>query len=74
VNIDIKDYGARFGNQHHPYTFPHIMGMIGDGNTEYDVGTDGFNQQAGSCSVRRPYICVARAAASRLTIHALRFI
>jgi hypothetical protein len=52
AEVDIEDYTSRFANEHHSYSFPRIMAVIGDGNTEYDVGKDGANQEAGACSVR----------------------
>jgi len=39
-----------FANEHHSYTFPRVMAMIGDGNTEYEIGKDGVNQEAAACS------------------------
>lgn len=39
-----------FANSRHSYSFPRIMGMKGDGQTVYDVGSDGDSQAAGACS------------------------
>lgn len=44
----------RFANGRHPYGFPRIVGMIGDGNTQYDNGSDGDGQAAGACTVSLP--------------------
>jgi len=33
-------------------TFPYIMAMMGDGQTEYDKGNDGKANELGGCSVR----------------------
>lgn len=32
--------------------FPYVMGMMGDGKTEYDSGNDGKANEIGGCSVR----------------------
>lgn len=44
-----------YANSRHSYSFPRIVGMIGDGKTEYDLGNDGDGTQVGACSanVRR---------------------
>jgi len=39
-----------FPNAKHPYSFPRIVGMIGDGQTEYDLINDGASNEAGGCS------------------------
>jgi len=39
-----------FSNTRHSYSFPRILGMIGDGKTSYNVGNDGDGQEIGSCS------------------------
>ncbi|KAJ1562009.1 hypothetical protein HK405_000835, partial [Cladochytrium tenue] len=35
--------------RHHP-SFPYVLGMVGDGETSYDVGTDGMETSIGGCS------------------------
>ena len=47
------------------------MAMVGDGKTEYDVGKDGADQEAGACSVRYLRIRVLGAADLKLTVHTL---
>ncbi|KAG9017243.1 hypothetical protein FRB90_001261 [Tulasnella sp. 427] len=44
-----------YANSRHSYSFPRIVGMIGDGKTSYDLGGDGDKNAAGACSasVRR---------------------
>lgn len=32
-------------------TFPYVMAMMGDGQTEYDKGNDGKANELGGCSV-----------------------
>lgn len=39
-----------YANSRHGYAFPRISGMIGDGQTSYDVGSDGDGQVHGACS------------------------
>jgi len=39
-----------YANAKHPYVFPRIYGILGDGNTKYDFGNDGEGQQIGACS------------------------
>ena len=40
-----------FANARHNYAFPRVSGMIGDGKTSYDFGSDGEDQVLGGCSV-----------------------
>ncbi|KAK0486482.1 legume-like lectin family-domain-containing protein [Armillaria novae-zelandiae] len=40
-----------YANSRHPYAFPRITGMLGDGNTQYDFGKDGDKQGIGACSL-----------------------
>lgn len=44
-----------FPNSRHSYSFPRILGMINQGYSSYDVGSDGDGQESGACSygVRR---------------------
>ncbi|KIM64011.1 hypothetical protein SCLCIDRAFT_1213831 [Scleroderma citrinum Foug A] len=39
-----------YANSRHPYGFPRIMAMLGDGKTEYDQAHDGDANSIGSCS------------------------
>ncbi|KAG6335826.1 hypothetical protein ID866_3262 [Astraeus odoratus] len=39
-----------YANSRHPYGFPRIMAMMGDGKTEYDQAHDGDANSLGSCS------------------------
>ncbi|EIW80521.1 hypothetical protein CONPUDRAFT_137692 [Coniophora puteana RWD-64-598 SS2] len=39
-----------YANSRHPYGFPRIVAMMGDGNTAYDQDNDGHSQALGSCS------------------------
>jgi len=39
-----------YANARHAYSFPRIVGMLGDGNTAYDFGNDGDEQALGGCS------------------------
>jgi len=39
-----------YANAKHPYVFPRIYGILGDGKTKYDLGADGEGQQIGACS------------------------
>ncbi|PPQ67944.1 hypothetical protein CVT26_005824 [Gymnopilus dilepis] len=39
-----------YANDRHPYTFPRIYGILGDGKTKYDFAVDGEGQQLGACS------------------------
>ncbi|KZT61164.1 hypothetical protein CALCODRAFT_491563 [Calocera cornea HHB12733] len=39
-----------FPNAKHPYSFPRIVGMLGDGKTAYDSINDGASNEAGACS------------------------
>ncbi|KAG7449971.1 ERGIC53, mannose lectin, ER-golgi intermediate compartment [Guyanagaster necrorhizus] len=40
-----------YANSRHPYAFPRITGMIGDGKTSYDFQNDGDKQGIGACSL-----------------------
>ncbi|KAK0212224.1 legume-like lectin [Desarmillaria ectypa] len=40
-----------YANSRHPYAFPRITGMIGDGKTQYDYAKDGEKQSIGACSL-----------------------
>ncbi|KAH9485662.1 VIP36-like protein [Psilocybe cubensis] len=39
-----------YANSKHSYSFPRIVGIIGDGQMKYDFGNDGDSQALGSCS------------------------
>ncbi|THG97830.1 hypothetical protein EW026_g4247 [Hermanssonia centrifuga] len=39
-----------YANSRHAYSFPRVIGMLGDGKTSYDVGGDGEKTQIGACS------------------------
>ncbi|KAF9563007.1 hypothetical protein CPC08DRAFT_794567 [Agrocybe pediades] len=39
-----------YSNARHSYSFPRIVGMLGDGKTKYDFGNDGDGQEIGACS------------------------
>jgi len=39
-----------YANGNHPYSFPRINAMLGDGKTSYDVGDDGEATSIGGCS------------------------
>jgi len=39
-----------YANSRHSYSFPRVVGMLGDGKTSYDVGNDGDSTQIGACS------------------------
>lgn len=39
-----------YANARHSYSFPRVVGMLGDGKTSYDVGNDGDATQLGACS------------------------
>ncbi|KAI0753198.1 legume-like lectin family-domain-containing protein [Daedaleopsis nitida] len=39
-----------YANSRHPYSFPRVTAMIGDGELEYDVGNDGEKYSLGACS------------------------
>jgi len=39
-----------YGNSRHSYSFPRIVGILGDGKTKYDYGNDGDRQAIGGCS------------------------
>ncbi|KAF8627963.1 hypothetical protein AX15_004157 [Amanita polypyramis BW_CC] len=39
-----------YANARHGYAFPRVSGMVGDGTTSYDFGSDGDNQVHGACS------------------------
>jgi mannose-binding lectin 2 len=43
----------RYSNGRHPYSFPRVVAMLGDGKTSYDLDNDGDSNAIGSCSVRR---------------------
>lgn len=40
---------ASYANSRHPYGFPRILAMMGDGQTPYDQGHDGEANSLGSC-------------------------
>lgn len=40
-----------YANEKHTYSFPRIVGILGDGKMKYDFGRDGEGQEIGSCSV-----------------------
>ena len=40
-----------YANTRHSYSFPRIIGMMGDGHIMYDQANDGEATQIGSCSV-----------------------
>ncbi|KAF8190863.1 lectin [Pholiota molesta] len=39
-----------YANEKHTYSFPRIVGILGDGKMKYDFGRDGEGQELGSCS------------------------
>jgi mannose-binding lectin 2 len=39
-----------YANSHHDYSFPRIVGVLGDGKTKYNYGNDGDDQAIGGCS------------------------
>jgi len=39
-----------YANSHHDYSFPRVVGILGDGKTKYDYGNDGHDQAIGACS------------------------
>lgn len=39
-----------YANSRHSYTFPRVVGMLGDGKTEYDHDHDGEKDSIGGCS------------------------
>jgi len=39
-----------YANDKHTYSFPRIVGIVGDGNKKYDFGHDGEGQEIGACS------------------------
>jgi len=39
-----------YANGRHEYTFPRIVGILGDGKTKYNYGDDGDGQAIGACS------------------------
>jgi len=39
-----------YANSRHPYSFPRIVAMLGDGKTEYDQANDGEANSIGACS------------------------
>ncbi|RDX48732.1 hypothetical protein K466DRAFT_650693 [Polyporus arcularius HHB13444] len=39
-----------YANSRHPYSFPRISAMLGDGEMEYDMDHDGEKHQLGACS------------------------
>lgn len=40
-----------YANSRHPYGFPRIVAMLGDGQTEYDQAHDGDANSIGACTV-----------------------
>lgn len=41
-----------YANARHSFSFPRVIGYVGDGEHEYDYGNDGDGQDIGGCSVR----------------------
>ncbi|KAK7472336.1 hypothetical protein VKT23_000455 [Stygiomarasmius scandens] len=39
-----------YANTRHPYAFPRVTSMLGDGKTSYNYGNDGEGQELGACS------------------------
>ncbi|PPQ92433.1 hypothetical protein CVT25_008654 [Psilocybe cyanescens] len=39
-----------YANSKHSYSFPRIVGIVGDGQAKYDFGNDGDSQARGACS------------------------
>jgi len=39
-----------YANGHHDYSFPRIIGILGDGKTKYNYANDGDDQAIGACS------------------------
>ncbi|KAI0317418.1 concanavalin A-like lectin/glucanase [Amylostereum chailletii] len=39
-----------YANGRHGFSFPRVVGIMGDGNTPYDSKTDGESQKLGACS------------------------
>ena len=40
----------RYANSRHTYSFPRVVGMLGDGKTSYDQANDGEGTHIGACS------------------------
>ena len=40
-----------YANSRHSYSFPRVVGMLGDGQTAYDSEQDGERTKIGACSV-----------------------
>ncbi len=40
----------RYANSRHAYSFPRVVGMLGDGKTSYDHDHDGEGTMLGGCS------------------------
>lgn len=59
---------TRYANGHHPYSFPRIVGVLGDGKTKYDYANDGDDQAVGACSV----CCLIFLCKGHLTGHSSR--
>jgi mannose-binding lectin 2 len=48
-HIALLTCDASYANSRHPYGFPRILAMMGDGQTPYDQGHDGEANSLGSC-------------------------
>jgi hypothetical protein len=57
---------VRYANSRHTEEFPRISATIGDGQTSYNYGNDGFEQALAGCSVRSPLFVVSFARPRRL--------
>lgn len=40
-----------YANGKHSFSFPRVVGMVGDGQTSYDHDTDGEKNKVGACTV-----------------------
>jgi lectin, mannose-binding 2 len=41
---------SRYANSRHSYSFPRLVGMLGDAKTSYDHANDGEGTNIGACS------------------------
>ena len=48
-----------YANSRHPYAFPRVTAMLGDGKTSYDQDHDGEANSIGACSVRLPIATIS---------------
>lgn len=45
-----------YANGKHSFSFPRVVGMVGDGQTSYDHDTDGEKNKVGACTVSFIYL------------------